>query len=409
MPVIELDAVNQRGAIPDHTRRLMSGQDLLFETVHVRKDGTEFPVEVSAKLLHIAGKPHIFAIERDITERKQAEQEKERLNAQLMQAQKLESLGVLTGGIAHDFNNLLMGMVGNADLLLKNLSVGDPMRRRVEDVNTAARQAKDLVRQMLSYAGGERFEVVPIDLHDLVEEMVSLLQAALPKTATLELCAETRVPAVEADPSQLRQVVMNVITNASESLGEQGGTIRIRVGTKDYDAAAFKLICLGKDLLGGRYVFLEVADEGAGMTPIPWSESSIPSSRPSSRAAVSAWPRSWGSSGAIAAPCPSPASPGRGPPSPCSCLPATGTSPRATPPTSSSPGAGGVGCSWSTTRRRSGGSLGACCAGSASRSPSPPTGSGRGRPSRLIPSASIWCSWTPPCPAWEDGAAWTPC
>ncbi|MBW2459645.1 MAG: PAS domain S-box protein, partial [Deltaproteobacteria bacterium] len=267
MQMIELDAPETRKLVPENARRLIAGEDLVFETVHVRKDGSLFPVEVSAKLIHIGGKPRIFAIERDISERKQAEEERERLQAQLLQAQKLESLGVLTGGIAHDFNNLLMGMVGNADLLLKNLPVGDPMRRRVEGINTAARQAKDLVRQMLSYAGGERFEVVPIDVHELVEEMVSLLEAALPKAVTLELCTETRVPAVEADPGQIRQVVMNVITNASEALGEQGGTISIRVGAKEYDAATLEQTYLDEELPGGRYVFVEVVDEGAGMDP----------------------------------------------------------------------------------------------------------------------------------------------
>lgn len=201
---------------------------------------------------------------RDVTERKQAEEEERRLRERAAQAQRLESLGVLAGGVAHDFNNLLVAVLGNADLALQELGRTHPVAGNLEAITTAARRASDLCQHLLTYAGKGWFEVQPVCLADLVREMVDLLEVSVGQRATLRLNLDA-VPAVEADVVQLRQVVMNLITNASEAV-ERGGTISVRVAAVDCDAAELHAQFLDAELAPGRYVALEVTDDGCGMS-----------------------------------------------------------------------------------------------------------------------------------------------
>jgi signal transduction histidine kinase/ActR/RegA family two-component response regulator len=212
-------------------------------------------------------------VARDVTERKTAEQnalraeeERRKLELSVLQAQKLESLGVLAGGIAHDFNNLLTGILANADLSLRELSPNSPARGFLEDVVLASRRAADLCHQMLAYSGKGRFVIQPISLNELVSEMGQLLSVSTSKKATLTHTLAPDLPSVMADATQIRQVVMNLITNASEALGDGEGTMALRTGAlscdRDYFADA---IGDSKQHVPGRYVFLEVSDTGAGM------------------------------------------------------------------------------------------------------------------------------------------------
>ena len=195
----------------------------------------------------------------DLTERR-------RFEHQVRQTQKLESLGVLAGGIAHDFNNLLMGVLGNADLALDDLSPSAPARPAVEEIITAARRAADLCRQMLAYSGKGKFVVQLIDLSELVTEMVNLLEVSISKTAVLKLELAPDLPPIEADATQIRQIVMNLLTNASEAIGSRSGVIAIKTGaidcTEEYLADTFT----DEGLTVGTYVFLEVSDTGCGMS-----------------------------------------------------------------------------------------------------------------------------------------------
>ncbi len=202
---------------------------------------------------------------RDITARRRAERERLELEARIQQAQKLESLGVLAGGIAHDFNNLLVGMLGNADLALMQLEPGSPVSGVIAKIETAARRATELIRQMLAYAGKARFVTERIELPLLVEEMAHLLEATVSKKAVLRYEFADGVPPIEADATQIRQIVMNLITNASDALGEQDGVISIRTGVQECDRAYLSGSFLDDDLPEGAYCWFEVSDPGCGM------------------------------------------------------------------------------------------------------------------------------------------------
>jgi len=204
------------------------------------------------------------AITRDITDRREAEEEARHLEQQLVQAQKLESLGVLAGGIAHDFNNLLVGILGNASLALCEIPTDSPLRETLEGIETAALRAGELTNQMLAYSGKGRFVVEPLDLSELVAEMAHLLESAISKKAVLrhELAAD--LPPIDADATQIRQLVMNLITNASDALGDSPGTIALRtrlVDEAEVDAREEEAPPPGPRIL------LEVEDSGCGMEP----------------------------------------------------------------------------------------------------------------------------------------------
>jgi PAS domain S-box-containing protein len=209
----------------------------------------------------------------DLLRREQAARRAaEASEAQSRHVQKLESLGVLAGGIAHDFNNLLHVVLGNADIALSCLSQRSPARKPVEEVVRATLRAADLTRQMLAYSGKGAFVVRHLDLSTEVREMATLLHTAISKQASLVWELAPELPAVNADPTQVRQIVMNLITNASDSLRDTSGTITLRTGVMQ--AAQLNEAGLGAPVLDAEltessepYVFLEVTDTGAGMNP----------------------------------------------------------------------------------------------------------------------------------------------
>jgi PAS domain S-box-containing protein len=208
----------------------------------------------------------IYAAARDISERVRADDERRRLEAQLLHAQKLESLGVLAGGIAHDFNNLLTGILGNAELA--ELDTRDTTALAcLQEIQRASRRAAELCRQMLAYSGKGRFVIEQLDLSELVREIAGMLEHAISKKATLALELASALPGVEADATQIRQVVMNLITNASESLGDRSGTIRVVTSARRCALEELRTGYLDDHLAPGEYVVCEVSDTGCGMTP----------------------------------------------------------------------------------------------------------------------------------------------
>jgi PAS domain S-box-containing protein len=201
---------------------------------------------------------------RDITARKQEEEQRRQLETQIQHTQKLESLGVLAGGVAHDFNNLLTGVLGNASLALQALPVGSALYETIADIQTAALRAAELTKQMLAYAGKGPFVVQAVLISGIVKEMATLLQSVISRKAVLRFDFSGEVAPIEADVTQIRQIVMNLITNASEALNGNNGiiTLRTRMIQLNSETATTFFPC---DLPSGRYVSLEVADSGLGM------------------------------------------------------------------------------------------------------------------------------------------------
>jgi len=238
-----------------------------FEWVHRRLDGTDFPVEVLLTAVPWKGKQILHTTWRDRTEARRAEEQRRHLEAQFQQAQKLESLGVLAGGIAHDFNNLLTAILGNLNLAQFNLNPESPAAPFLENAERTVLKASDLTKQMLAYSGKGRFVVKLHDVNAVVGEMAHLLQVSISKKAVLRLHLAKGLPPIEADGAQLQQVVMNLVTNASEALGDQEGTIAITTGLAELDADYIASTFPAQPLPPGRYITLEVSDTGQGMSP----------------------------------------------------------------------------------------------------------------------------------------------
>ncbi|BDU77405.1 PAS domain-containing hybrid sensor histidine kinase/response regulator [Mesoterricola sediminis] len=195
----------------------------------------------------------------DITERKAAEQAH-------LQSQKLESLGVLAGGIAHDFNNLLGAILGNLGMVQMDLPPEAPEQQRLETIERLLAKATGLARQMLAYSGRGSFEIRPLDLNGLVKEMTHLLSISISKKVAIRFALDAGIPSVSADAAQLQQVIMNLVINASDAIGERAGTITLRTGSTNADADYLRRAFPGQELLPGTYVLLEVTDDGSGMS-----------------------------------------------------------------------------------------------------------------------------------------------
>ncbi len=237
------------------------------EVAHRRKDGTTFPTLMSVTLLHEPDKGAVgFVIfARDVTERRRAEEERQRLETKVQQAQKFESLAVLAGGIAHDYNNLLTGVLGNVSLALLELPPNASAREKIEQIEKAAERAADLAGQLLAYAG--KSELIPrrLELNELVNDMAPLLRTVVTKNAELKLYLRDGLPPIAADPNQIRQVILNLLTNSSEAITDERGVITVRTSkikaSRSYLDSAF----LDTDLAEGEYVLLGISDTGIGM------------------------------------------------------------------------------------------------------------------------------------------------
>ena len=212
----------------------------------------------------IASAVHTMA---DITERKQAEEERIRLERQVQHAQKLESLGVLAGGVAHDFNNILMTILGNVDLALNDLPPASPARESIVAIERAGTRAAELARKMLDYSGRGAFTMAPVDLRELLNDCDEFLKSLVSKKVEFRYDLAPNLPHVKGDHEQLTQVVLNIVLNAAESIGGGVGAVSVTgdvVERSDLNLAELTAMP-GMELGEGQYVRLQVEDTGCGM------------------------------------------------------------------------------------------------------------------------------------------------
>ncbi|MBL0313307.1 MAG: PAS domain S-box protein [Holophagaceae bacterium] len=238
-----------------------------FEWVHRRTNGEDFPVEVTLTPFPLSGREMLYTTWRDITDRKLEERDRLELERRVLHAQKLESLGILAGGIAHDFNNLMTAMMGRLDLAALELPEGHKALAHIKITEGIVERATDLTRQMLAYSGRGRFVVGPTDLSSVAREMAALLSSSLSKKVQLDLDLPEGLPSVEGDSAQLQQVLLNLVTNASDAIGDHPGLIRITTGTANLGIGDISGHHTELKPQPGAYVFLEVSDTGCGIAP----------------------------------------------------------------------------------------------------------------------------------------------
>jgi PAS domain S-box-containing protein len=217
----------------------------------------------AAELAAITSSSQLAAL---VIERHQTDEARVNLERKLQETQKLESLGVLAGGIAHDFNNLLTGILGNSSLASMELPEDSPIQDYLGQINQASLRAADLCKQMLAYSGRGRFVVQKLDINRLIEETTHLLQISISKQAVLRFNLAKGLPTIEADATQIRQVVMNLVINASEAIGEKSGVISISTGLTRIDHAYLGGTIAAPDIPEGEYVSMEISDTGTGMS-----------------------------------------------------------------------------------------------------------------------------------------------
>jgi PAS domain S-box-containing protein len=260
---------DQRGVREQANRALQQGEDLSSEFRGLPGTGQQRHYASRGRMLRDAsGRPsRVVGVTWDVTERARLTAESAQLQRRMLEAQKLESLGVLAGGIAHDFNNILTAVLGNASLARIVLDQTSPALDPIGQIEEASRRATDLCRQMLAYAGKGRFVLQRTNLNELIESTTHLLQVSISKKAVLRLHLDRGLPAIVADNTQIRQVLMNLVINASDAIGDRSGVISISTGVVRADRDYLDKTVRAPDIPTGDYVFVEVSDTGSGMTP----------------------------------------------------------------------------------------------------------------------------------------------
>lgn len=230
---------------------------------HLKKDGTAIWAEVTSQPMTYFGKEARMVVSKDITDKKKAQEEKETLQEQLVQAQKMEALGTMAGGIAHDFNNLLTGILGYTSLMLTELKENDPFHDAVTTIQESAKRASELTRQLLGFARKGKYQVCPVCLNGTVETVLRLVARTFDKAINIELNLEDSLNIVEADPGQIEHSLLNFCLNARDAM-PAGGTLSIETRNVELSETEARL---NTDACPGSYVRLSVTDSGRGMDP----------------------------------------------------------------------------------------------------------------------------------------------
>jgi PAS domain S-box-containing protein len=267
--LLEYIPEDQHDFIREQTGRRARGESSTYEHDLRRGDG-----ELRRILVTVT--PHFddtgrvvgtFGVFRDVTEEREAEEERRRVEARLAQAQRLEGLSSMAAGVAHDFSNVLMGVLGNTALALARLSDESPVRPYLEHVQEAARDAGDLAKQMLAYSGGGTVPLEPVDVSEVVEGVGHLLESIVPDEVDLRLESASGLPLIHGDPGQLSQVVVNLVSNAAEAIEGGGGRITVRTAVVTLREADWARSQVQPEPLPTHCVALDVSDTGSGIDP----------------------------------------------------------------------------------------------------------------------------------------------
>ncbi len=235
-------------------RRLIAGESLVFETVHKKKDGDSIFVEISSKAIPIEDELFIQSFHRDITEKKKTQEH-------LLQSQKLESIGVLAGGIAHDFNNILTAMLGYTELIRRESEANEKVIKSVNVIESAARRAGRMISQLLDFSRKNVYEILPLNVNDVVNDTVRLLERVIDKKISITLKLDDTLPLIEGDVNQMEQVIMNLLVNARDAMPE-GGSIIIDTSVV---ISGDGVLSIPSYIPAGQYVLLRVSDTGIGI------------------------------------------------------------------------------------------------------------------------------------------------
>ncbi|MCX6967804.1 MAG: ATP-binding protein [Verrucomicrobia bacterium] len=248
-------------------RAMMRGEIVdMVETLLVAQSGEERTIAWHCRKVVYQDEPLRLIFGVDLTSRSKAERERHELERKLLDMQKLESLGVLAGGIAHDFNNLLTAILGNAQLAQIQLPPASPLRQHLVEIERTSLQAADLCKQMLAYSGQGRIEVRLIDFNRVIRDMSQLLRVSVAKKAQLSFNLAHNLPRVRGDVSQIRQVLMNLVINASEAITSNEGSIWVSTGVVHRAKELFRGLTMTGKPEERDYVFIEIADTGCGMS-----------------------------------------------------------------------------------------------------------------------------------------------
>ncbi len=261
----DIDPAFQPEKWPEQWHRLVNQGVLTYESRHRTRDGREYPVELNVSFIEYDGHGYGLYLARDITGRKRLEEERLETERRLQQAKKMESLGVLVGGIAHDFNNRLMVILGNLNLAIRKLPAESEVRDWLSQAELVSQRAVPLIRQMLAYAGKGLLQQTEIDLNSIILEDANLFLSKLAETAELAIRTAPELPPIQADREQIQQVIINLITNASEAMNDLPGTITLSTGVIDCDQVLLSRSIIDEIPPPGRFIYLEVTDTGCGM------------------------------------------------------------------------------------------------------------------------------------------------
>jgi len=259
----DLAAPSLRARVGEHVAETFELGGTVFEWRHVRKDGSELPVEIRTAPFTTQGGPRIIATVRDLTESKTAQAEQERLHEQLRQAAKMESIGRLAGGVAHDFNNMLAVILGHTEFALERVAENDPLQADLLEIRTAAEHSASITQQLLAFARRQAAAPKVIDLNAAVEGTLVMLGRLIGERVSLTWHPDEGVCRIAIDPAQLDQILVNICLNARDAITESGEvkitTARRTLNEKD---------CQAHDGCSpGEYIILSIEDDGVGMTP----------------------------------------------------------------------------------------------------------------------------------------------